>query len=296
MVTVNKKASGLETRGNGADEFRFDYEDTKTVEGRGELRTGTRDLAALRLERCLGAISGVKGHLLEIGCGAGRYTRSFLRYRPDLQVSGCDISHIALAEAEAADRTGKIDYKLGDALALPYEDSSFDIVLLFDVFEHVTDVGKAANEVARVLKPGGVFHCFVPCEGNKRTIFARLRHSKRLPIHRWKRDHIGHIQILTTEEMQNILEQRGLKVTNTTFSFHILGQLHDVADYWRREVLSKEDVPSWKRAVVKAISRAIFIPTWRLAYYEDTRRQYDPAAIGVHITCRRVGGEGEGTL
>src|SRR5436305_10084307 len=91
--------------------FQFDYEDSNTVEGRGELRTGTHDLAALRLERCLDAIAGTPGSLLEIGCGAGRYTRAFLHYRPDLEVSGCDISHIALAEARAADRTGKIRYQ-----------------------------------------------------------------------------------------------------------------------------------------------------------------------------------------
>jgi SAM-dependent methyltransferase len=269
------------------DTFQFDYEDANTVEGRGELRTGTHDLAALRLERCLEAIADSTGKLLEIGCGAGRYTRSFLYYRPDLDISGCDISHIALDEARAADRTGKIDYRLGDALNLPYEDNSFDVVLLFDVFEHVTDVGKAADEVARVLKPGGVFHCFVPCEGNRRTIFSLLRNSKEIPIHRWKRDHIGHIQILTTKQMQRILTERGLTVTNTTFSFHILGQIHDVADYWRREILSRDYVANWKKTIVKVISRAIFIPTWRLAYYEDTWRKNSPNAIGVHITARK---------
>lgn len=269
-----------------AEPFQFDYEDTKTVEGRGELRTGTRDLAALRLERCLQAMEGTTGCLLEIGCGAGRYTRSFLHYRPDLQVHGCDISQVALEEARAADRTGKIEYKLGDALDLPYPDNSFDIVVLFDVFEHVTDVGKAAGEVARVLKPGGVFHCFVPCEGNKRTIFALLRNSKRVPIHRWKRVHIGHIQILTTRQMKQILQRRGLRVTGVTFSFHLLGQIHDVFDYWRREMLSREDLAGWKRALVKGISRAVFIPTWRLAYFEDTLLKSNPAAIGVHLTAR----------
>ena len=282
MATAQKEAQPGSASQDG---FVFDYEDSKTVEGRGELRVGTRDLAALRLERCLEVIKDTSGRLLEVGCGAGRYTRSFLHYRPDLEVHGCDISHIALAEAKAADNTGKIAYKLGDALDLPYEDESFNIVLLFDVFEHVTDVGKAADEVARVLKPGGMFHCFVPCEGNKRTIFALLRNSKRLPIHRWKRDHIGHIQILTTIQMQNILEKRGLSVTDTTFSFHLLGQIHDVADYWRREMLSKDNLPGWQRTLVKAVSRAVFIPTWRLAYFEDTWRKRDKAAIGVHITC-----------
>jgi SAM-dependent methyltransferase len=285
MATAQKETQSSST--SPQEGFVFDYEDTKTVEGRGELRTGTRDLAALRLERCLDAIKDKTGKLLEVGCGAGRYTRAFLHYRPDLEVSGCDISHIALAEAKALDTTGKIDYRLGDALDLPYEDASFDTVLLFDVFEHVTDVGRAADEVARVLKPGGVFHCFVPCEGNKRTIFALLRNSKLLPIHRWKRDHIGHIQILTTKQMQGILQKRGLQVIDTTFSFHILGQIHDVADYWRREMLSKSDLPGWKRTLVKAVSRVIFIPTWRLAYFEDTWRKRDKAAIGVHVTCMK---------
>ncbi len=270
------------------ERFKFDYEDTSTVEGRGELRTGTRDLAALRLERCLDAIAGTEGKLLEIGCGAGRYTRSFLHYRPELEVYGCDISHIALDEARAADPAGKIDYQLGDALNLPYADNSFDIVVLFDVFEHVTDVGKAEDEVARVLRPGGVFHCFVPCEGNRRTIFSLLRRSREIPIHRWKRDHIGHIQILTTKQMQTTLKQRGLRVTGMTFSFHFLGQIHDVADYWRREILSRPYVAGWKKTIVKAVSRAIFIPTWRLAYYEDTWLKNSPNAIGVHITALRA--------
>jgi SAM-dependent methyltransferase len=267
--------------------FQFDYEDTSTVEGRGELRMGTHDLAALRLERCLQAIEGTAGRLLEIGCGAGRYTRAFLHYRPDLEVYGCDISHIALDEAREADRTGKIEYKLGDALALPYGDAEFDIVVLFDVFEHVTDVGQAASEVARVLKPGGVFHCFVPCEGNRRTFFSLLRGNKLVPIHRWKRDHIGHIQILTTGQMRRLLEKRGLRVRDTTFSFHILGQIHDLFDYWRREVLSREWVPGWQKGAVKIISRAAFIPTWRLAYFEDELRKRDGAAIGVHFTSVR---------
>ena len=267
------------------DTFQFDYEDAATVEGRGELRTGTRDLAALRLERCLEAIEGETGKLLEVGCGAGRYTRAFLHYRPDLEIHGCDISHIALDEAREADRSGKIEYRIGDALELPYQAGEFDIVALFDVFEHVTDVEQAVSEVARVLKPGGVFHCFVPCEGNKRTFFSLLRHSKLVPIHRWKRDHIGHIQVLTTGQMRRILAQKGLKVKSITYSFHVLGQIHDLFDYWRREVLSRDQVPEWQKSVVKGVSRIAFIPTWRLAYFEDEWRKRNSAATGVHFTC-----------
>jgi hypothetical protein len=60
-----------------------------------------------------------------------------------------------------------------------------------------------------------------------------------------------------------------------------------VADYWRREILSRDYVADWKKSIVKAVSRAIFIPTWRLAYYEDTWLKKNPNAIGVHITARK---------
>lgn len=271
--------------------FEFDYENPRTVEGRGGLRTDSHDLAALRLGRCLDALAGRSGKLLEIGCGAGRNLRAFAHYRPDLELHGTDISKTALQEAWEAG--GPIIYQLGDALHLPYADNSFDIVVLFDLLEHVPDVEKAVAEVARVLKPGGVFHGFVPCEGNRGTLFALLRHSKRLPIHYWKRIHIGHIQILTTKELRNIFEGQGLHVRDITYSFHLLGQIHDIADYWRREQLAggrARNVVS--QTLVKLVSRAIFYPTWRLAYWEDERRKRDRKAIGVHLTAQKQGSPG----
>ena len=266
--------------------FAFDYEDRRTVEGRGEVRVDSRDLAALRLERCLTALAGSSGTLLEIGCGAGRNLRALRYYRPDLAVHGVDLSQTALAEAVGFG--GHITYARGDALRLPYPDGGFDVVVLFDLLEHVPDVDAAVAEVARVLKPGGLFHGFVPCEGNPQTFFAALRGSRRLPIHRWKRDHIGHIQILTTRQLRLIFERHGLGVTDVTYSFHLMGQIHDIVDYWQREQLAgPRPARGRKRLLVRAASRAVFWPTWRLAYYEDRRRQHDPRAVGVHLTARK---------
>jgi 2-polyprenyl-6-hydroxyphenyl methylase/3-demethylubiquinone-9 3-methyltransferase len=46
---------------------------------------------------------------------------------------------------------------LGDALSLPFDDASFDVVCAMDFLEHVEDPGAVVAEVARVLKPGGTF-------------------------------------------------------------------------------------------------------------------------------------------
>ena len=41
--------------------------------------------------------------------------------------------------------------------ALPYDSASFDAVVCVDVLEHVTDLNKVLAEVARTLRPGGMF-------------------------------------------------------------------------------------------------------------------------------------------
>ncbi len=96
------------------------------------------------------------------------------------------------------------------------------------------------------------------------------------------------IQILTADQMQDIRWRRGQSVAATTYSSNLLAQIHDIAEYWGREQLSRDTLPGWRRALVKGISRAISIPTWRLAYVENIWRNHDPAAVGVHFTCRKV--------
>lgn len=85
--------------------------------------------------------------VIDIGCGHGRN-------KPVVESVGGEWTGVE--PFEGGTHTVK-----GDAENLPFEDASFDVAIMDAVLEHVPDVGKAFSEVARVLKPGGVFVGYV---------------------------------------------------------------------------------------------------------------------------------------
>jgi ubiquinone/menaquinone biosynthesis C-methylase UbiE len=268
--------------------FVFDYEDESIIEGRGTGNLTDHDLSTTRLERCVKAFAGLPAgaKVLEVGCGAGRQARTLKALRPELELHGADLSQRAITEAQSYN--DGVEYRVADATRLPYDDTTFDAVMLFDVLEHVPDVAQVVGEIARVLKPGGLFHGFIPIEGQANTLFYRLRHSRRLPIAEWKRDRIGHIQQLTSEGVAAIFRAAGLTTTEQSYSFHLLGQIFDLTDYWHRDRLARPNYPAWRKKIVKLVARFIFFPTWRLSYREDKLLAQSQKATGMHLTCRKI--------
>lgn len=263
---------------------RYDVEDPSKIQGRDEVQVHDRSLASLRLRHALAALAGVQGRVLLLGCGAGRYLRALSRERRDLNILGADLSRVALREARR--RSPAHDLICLDASLLPFADGVFDAVLFFDLLEHVPEHRRMLSEIARVLRPGGVLHAFVPLEGKPGTVYHLLRRSRRIPINRWKRDHVGHINHFTPEDVFRELWEAGLNVEDRAYGFHLVSQIHDVVDYWQRERSSGGEglLPP---AMVKAIARAVFIPTWRLSYLEDRLYRGRHLAAGLHLTARR---------
>jgi SAM-dependent methyltransferase len=264
----------------------FDYEDATIIQGRGGITATERTLGGLRLRRAYDAIAAMTGRCLLVGCGAGRHNRAIHRDRPDLDLVGLDLSVRAVREAIAVGHGGA--YVVADAARIPAPDSAYDIVLLFDLLEHVPDVDRCVAEIARVLRPGGMFHGFVPLEAQPKTLFRALTHSRRIPIHQWKHDHVGHIQRLTTERVTATFRAHGIEPTDLSYSFHLLGQVHDIVDYWGRERLRQQPTGR-SAAVTKAVQRVVFFPTWRLTYWEDTLLKRNRAATGLHLTAVKQG-------
>ena len=261
----------------------YDIEDPSKIQGRDEVGLNDRSPAALRLRDALDALGDSYGRILLLGCGAGRYVRALGRARPDLRVHGGDLSINALHEARRRDATS--EYVALDASVLPYRDGVFSAVVFFDLLEHVPDVHGLLREAARVLKRGGVLHFFVPLEAEPGTLYHMLRHSDRVPIHRWKRDHVGHINRFVSDDLIRYVWDAGFEVTDVRYGFHLTGQIHDVIDYWHRErAAGGEGLLSTR--TVDLISRGVFLFTWRLSYLEDRLYGGRSLASGLHLTAR----------
>ncbi|MDG1678948.1 MAG: bifunctional 2-polyprenyl-6-hydroxyphenol methylase/3-demethylubiquinol 3-O-methyltransferase UbiG [Tateyamaria sp.] len=95
--------------------------------------------------------------VLDLGC-AGGFMAEALAHK-GARVSGIDPAQDAIQAAKHHAKTSNLDvtYNVGVGEHMPYSDDTFDIVICVDVLEHVRDLSQVLAEVARVLKPGGLF-------------------------------------------------------------------------------------------------------------------------------------------
>jgi SAM-dependent methyltransferase len=89
---------------------------------------------------------------LDVGCGAGTYTRWLAGL--GLRAVGLDYSQPTLMKARAR-IPASIPLYAGDATRLPFAKASFDGALCFGLLQAVSDSTAVASELARVIKPGG---------------------------------------------------------------------------------------------------------------------------------------------
>jgi len=172
----------------------------------------------------LGVGPGVK--VIDVGAGAGRH--SFEAYRRGADIIAFDqdkeeLDNVAtmfeaMAEAGEAPDGALAEATAGDALALPYADGTFDVVIASEILEHVPADEAAIAELVRVLKPGGKLAVTVP-----RWLPERLCW---LLSDEYHANEGGHIRIYKADELRGKVESRGMRLLHT----HHAHALH--SPYW----------------------------------------------------------------
>ena len=147
---------------------------------------------------------GRRGRVIDIGCGPGFLLRQFQKRGWEAQ--GTELSE---ASAKHARETLGLPIHVGDLASAHFPDNHFDAVVLWHVLEHVPSPQSTIAEVARILRPGGVFLCGVPNFGSWE---ARLARDKWFHL-----DVPRHLNHFTMPTLAAMLANAGLPVKSQSF-------------------------------------------------------------------------------
>jgi len=142
-------------------------------EHRGNLQTNLDFLAQTNLLK-------PGDRVLEIGCGIGTIVFELTKQGHDAR--GTDISQVAIEYGRK--KYPGIRLRVQPAEELAFEDGAFDVVLSFDLFEHIARIDRHVSEVHRVLKPRGYYLFQTPNKYSNAT-FETLAHRSL----KWRRYH-----------------------------------------------------------------------------------------------------------
>jgi len=117
--------------------------------------TGTT-ISRDRLTRCFGgSLRVVEGNsVLEVGCGAGRFTELMLA--AGARVFACDLSSAVEANYQNCNRATDYFVCQADVRSLPAARNAFDVVMCLGVIQHTPSPEETMKELASYVRPGGV--------------------------------------------------------------------------------------------------------------------------------------------
>lgn len=90
---------------------------------------------------------------IELGCGTGSLCQAL--YQKGIDITGCDVSQVAIDYGR--EKYPHLNLSVVNAEQLPWENESFDVVLSFDVLEHLFNPDGHLAQVNRILRPGGYY-------------------------------------------------------------------------------------------------------------------------------------------
>lgn len=146
--------------------------------------------------------------ILEVGCASGATGKALKESRGEIFVAGIELNPDAAREA----RKNLDDVVEGniETLNLPYQENSFDCIIMADVLEHLIDPLGILKKLKSCLKPGGTIIASLP----NVQFFGLIHH---LVEGNWTYQKEGildetHLRFFTLKEMKNLFESAGFEI------------------------------------------------------------------------------------
>ena len=148
--------------------------------------------------------------ILDVGCGVGAFAFEIASKIPSMRIIGIDTDEHAIELANSIKVTSRLDnveFYYHDAnKPFPFPESSFDMVWLIDVLEHIQNDSAVISDVSRILKRGGYVLVSVPTPNYPR-FFGKDFHLE-----------IGHIRDgYWLEDLARLLSKHNLSVISHTY-------------------------------------------------------------------------------
>lgn len=175
-----------------------------------------RRQALVPLARVLHGHDQRKLHMLEVACGTGCFLNDVVSNYPRLNVIGLDLSPAYIAKArEQLGRRRNVSFIEANAEAISLEDASQDVVACIYLFHELPPKIRktVAAEIARVLKPGGIFILVDALQSGDMPDFDGLLEVFPVGFHE------PYFASYLAEDFGKLFDAQGLTQTSSTLAF-----------------------------------------------------------------------------
>lgn len=166
-----------------------------------------------------------QARIIELGCGAAVHTRNIAESGRPASILACEVDTVQHQKNLRIKDLHSVSFCQAGAEAIPAEDASADIVMMFKSLHHVPvdDMGKALEEIRRVLKPGGLAYISEPVYAGEFNEVLRLFHDEMF------------VRQAAFNAVKRAVEQGSLELVGQHF-FNVRNEFSDFSDFEKKVI------------------------------------------------------------